>query len=201
VVSHNLGAIQTLCTRAVQLEQGRLVGEGDTAAEVARYLARLTAAAQVPLAERIDREGDGAARGARFHFQDGRGQTVEPAVCGDELRVVVGCELADADLRMELVALSCWSADGVKLFHLDTAQRGAELAGTGQSREYVCRIPRLPLAPGLYHWNVLVSAAGRAQDHLYSAATLETLPGAFDRTGQTPPAAGGAAVPVDQAWT
>jgi lipopolysaccharide transport system ATP-binding protein len=199
VVSHNLGAIQTLCTRAIQLERGAVVGAGDTATEVARYLARLTAAAQIPLLDRTDREGEGAARVVRFHYEDGRGQAVEHAVCGDELRVVVGCELTNADLRMEVVALSCWSADGTKLFHVDTAQRGAEFEQIGTSRDYSCRIPRLPLAPGLYHWNVMLTAAGRVQDHLYSAATMEVLPGDFYRTGQTPMAAGGAVL-VDHDW-
>jgi lipopolysaccharide transport system ATP-binding protein len=199
VVSHNLGAIQTLCTRALHLERGGVVGDDEPAAEVARYLARLLVASREPLSDRTDREGAGTVRVTSFGYQDGRGSPVESAVCGDELRVVVGCESADADLPVELVALSCWSADGAKLFHVDTAQRGATLTGSGRTREYVCRIPRLPLAPGLYHWNVLVSAGGRMQDHVYSAATLDVLPGDFYRTGQSTPSAGGAVL-VDHDW-
>jgi lipopolysaccharide transport system ATP-binding protein len=199
VVSHNLGSIQTLCTRALHLEAGRVVGQGEPAAEVARYLARLSAASRQPLADRTDREGAGAVRVVRLEYRDAAGRPVEAAVCGEELRVVVGCEAADPDVRVELVALSCWSADGAKLFHVDTAQRGQDPAPAGRSREYVCRFPRLPLAPGLYTWNVLVAAAGRVQDHLYSAASLEVQPGDFYRTGQTPSAAGGAVL-IDHDW-
>lgn len=198
VVSHNLGAVQTLCTRAVQLEHGRLVGEGAVAEQVASYLARLTAAARQPLAERTDREGVGRVRVVALTFQNARGEPVESAVCGDEMRLVVRCE-AEPDLRVEAVALSCWSADGVKLFHVDTAQRGQGGDPRGRAREYVCRFPRLPLAPGLYHWNVMATADGATQDHLYAAATLEVLPGDFYRTGQTPMAAQGAVL-VDHEW-
>ncbi len=37
-VSHNLGAVRSLCSRAIVLEKGRLVYDGDTAAGVQRYL-------------------------------------------------------------------------------------------------------------------------------------------------------------------
>jgi lipopolysaccharide transport system ATP-binding protein len=112
---------------------------------------------------------------------------------------VVGCAASDPTAKIETVALSCWSADGSKLFHVDTAQRGTELGRGGRSREYICRIPRLPLAPGLYQWNVMVTAAGRIQDHVYSAAAMEVLPGDFYRTGQTPQSAGGAIL-VEHDW-
>jgi lipopolysaccharide transport system ATP-binding protein len=199
VVSHNLGAIQTLCTYAIQLERGELVGQGQTAAQIAKYLARLGAAAQVPLDERTDRDGDGAIRVSRLYCQDSLGQPVEQAVCGEELRVVVGCTASDVTARIETVALSCWSADGSRLFHVDTAQRGTDMAHNVRSREFVCRIPRLPLAPGLYQWNVLVIAAGRIQDHVYSAAAMEVLPGDFYRTGQTAQSAG-CAILVEHDW-
>jgi lipopolysaccharide transport system ATP-binding protein len=198
VVSHNLGAIQTLCTRAVQLEQGQVVGQGDVAEQVASYLARLTAASKRPLADRTDREGVGRVRVVGLIFQNTRGEPIECAVCGDELRLVVRCE-AEPDLRVETVGLSCWSADGVKLFHVDTAQRGHGYDRRGPERDYVCCFPRLPLAPGLYHWNVMVKADGQIQDHLYAAATVEVLPGDFYRTGQTPMAAQGAVL-VDHEW-
>jgi lipopolysaccharide transport system ATP-binding protein len=198
VVSHNLGAIQTLCTRAVQLEQGEVVGHGAAGEQIAGYLARLSAAARKPLEERTDREGAGRARVVAVEFQNDRGWPVEAAVCGDELRLLVRCR-CEPELRIETVALSCWSADGVKLFHVDTAQRGSAAAARGAGREFVCRFPRLPLAPGLYHWNVMLRAEGRVQDHLYAAAGVEVLPGDFYRTGQTPMDAQGAIL-VDHEW-
>ena len=198
VVSHNLGAIQTLCTRAIQIEKGKLIGDGDVAGQVANYLSRLTAASEEPVGERTDREGQGRARVVGLTFRDERDQPGRTAVCGDELRVAIRCT-TEPDLIIETAALSCWSPDGVKLFHVDTAQRGDGVERRGPGREYVCRIPRLPLAPGLYHWNVMLTAAGGVQDHVTSAAVLEVLPGDFFRTGQTAPAAQGAIL-VDHDW-
>jgi lipopolysaccharide transport system ATP-binding protein len=182
VVSHNLGAIQTLCTRAIQIEKGKLIGDGDVAGQVANYLSRLTTASEEPVGDRTDREGQGRARVVGLTFRDERDQPGRTA-----------------DLIIETAALSCWSPDGVKLFHVDTAQRGDGADRRGPDREYVCRIPKLPLAPGLYHWNVMLTAAGGVQDHVTSAAVLEVLPGDFFRTGQTAPAAQGAIL-VDHDW-
>lgn len=199
VVSHNLGALQTLCTRAVQLERGQLVGEGDVASEVSRYLNRLGEVSRQPLGERTDREGAGAARVVGFGYRDAAGRPIEHAVCGDELRVLLACKCADPTLKVEVVALSCWSGDGAKLFHVDTSQRGWAGDRAGTDREFECRFPRLPLAPGIYTWNVMVNANGVMQDHIYAAATMEVLAGDFYRTGQTPTAAGGAVL-IDHEW-
>ena len=55
-VSHNMGAVQTLCQRAVLMERGRVKQIGSSREVVAEYLKASDAAACTPLAERRDRD-------------------------------------------------------------------------------------------------------------------------------------------------
>jgi lipopolysaccharide transport system ATP-binding protein len=184
VVSHNLGVVLSLCTRAINLEHGRVVSQGPAAREVTWYLSRLRDMSRRDLADRTDRDGDQTVRLVGIAFQDIAGNAIAQPVCGEELGVVLTAEAADPAAVVDFVALSCWTGDGVKVFHVDTAQTGAAATATGATRTYRCRIPRLPLPPGLYHWNALIAGNGQTRDHLYAAATMEVEAGDFYRTGR-----------------
>ena len=85
------------------------------------------------------------------------------------------------------------------MFHVDTAQGGRPAEGTGPTREYVCRVPRLPLPPGVYHWNALLAGGGHTRDHVYAAAVMEVQPGDYYRTGRPAQAEGGLVL-LDHEW-
>ena len=61
-VSHNMGAVQSLCKRVVWLDGGRVMHEGTTGESIAEYLKTMMALEAVPLGARTDRTGDGPAR-------------------------------------------------------------------------------------------------------------------------------------------
>jgi lipopolysaccharide transport system ATP-binding protein len=199
VVSHNLGAILSLCSRAINLEHGKVMSEGPVDREVTWYLARLTDASRRELAERQDRDGDQSVRLVRVSFTDGAGREVAHPVSGEELRVVLAAEAADPDAVVDYVALSCWTSDGAKVFHVDNTQTGRAVSATGRVREYVCRIPRLPLPPGLYHWNAMLAGGGQTRDHVYAAAATEVQAGDFYRNGRAANAEGGLVL-LDHEW-
>ncbi len=199
VVSHNLGAIRSLCTQAINLEQGRVMSQGAPEREIAWYLGRLSDASKRNLAERSDREGSGQIRVESVTFLNELNQPVEQAVTGEELRVVIRCVARNPEARASYVALSCWSMDGFKAFHVDNVQRGQEITKQGSAQEFVCRLQRLPLIPGVYQWNVAIADGGRVLDHVYSCAKVEILPGDYYRVGRTTPTEGGFVL-VDHDW-
>jgi lipopolysaccharide transport system ATP-binding protein len=61
-VSHNMAAIQALCQRAVLLDGGHLVVDGEKRSVVRHYLSAREDAARVELTKRTDRNGDGTMR-------------------------------------------------------------------------------------------------------------------------------------------
>ncbi len=67
-VSHNMTAIEELCTRTILLKQGRLERTGPTHEVVAHYLSSATARSEWNLEEHSDREGTGHARITRLEL-------------------------------------------------------------------------------------------------------------------------------------
>jgi lipopolysaccharide transport system ATP-binding protein len=199
VVSHNLGAVRTLCTTAVNLEGGRLMGQGPVEEQVTWYLSRLADRAALPLADRADREGAGRVRVVRVDARVGDGPAGQTAVCGEPLALDVECRADRPDEPVDSVALSFWTRDGVKVAHVDTLMSDGPVGGAGQRRVFTCRLPRLPFPPGSYQVNVAVFGGGRLQDHVYSAAELSVDPGDFYRVGRTTDPVGGLVL-LDHGW-
>jgi lipopolysaccharide transport system ATP-binding protein len=200
VVSHNLGAVLSICSTAINLEHGRLVNLGAVDRQVAWYLSRLGDVSKQDLAERTDREGDQVVRLMNVEFRDGSDHPITQAICGEELRVVLRCQAKHADAAVDYIALSCWTADGVKLFHVDNTMRNQPMASAGLDRAFLCTIPVLPLPAGRYQLNVALGAHGKLRDHVYAATTLEVLGGDFFRTGRTAVAEGGLVL-VNHEWS
>src|SRR5205807_2678842 len=61
-VSHNLAAVQSLCTRAIMLRGGRVANQGKTGDTIQQYLEATVAQTRIPLADRKDRTGTGTTR-------------------------------------------------------------------------------------------------------------------------------------------
>jgi lipopolysaccharide transport system ATP-binding protein len=61
-VSHNMGAVQSLCRRAVWLDAGRIEQEGSPPDVIGAYLQTMMALEDLPAGDRTDRSGDGRAR-------------------------------------------------------------------------------------------------------------------------------------------
>src|SRR6185295_2126619 len=58
-VSHNLGAVRSLCDRGIALQHGAIAVDEPVAQAVAAYLATLEAASSYDVLERTDRQGKG----------------------------------------------------------------------------------------------------------------------------------------------
>jgi lipopolysaccharide transport system ATP-binding protein len=155
-VSHNMAAVNRLCSRAVLLDQGRVVAEGDTTSVVHRYLQsglHTTAERRWPDAERGP--GDAIARlhAVRVRTQDG--ETAETV----DIRRCVGIEIAYEVLRdgwTVYPGVVCHNEEGVCLFNardLDPAWKGRRKSA-GNYRSTVW-IPGNYLAEGL----IVVSVA------------------------------------------
>jgi lipopolysaccharide transport system ATP-binding protein len=199
VVSHNLGAVQTLCTSAINLESGRLMGQGSVPNQINWYLKRLSDRSTQLLKNRTDREGDGRARVVRVNTRVNGGPPGQSAICAETLTVEVVCEVATAGELIDCVALSFWTQEGLKVAHVDNLMTGSIVTIGGLQRLYSCHIPRVPLPAGSYIVNVAVYGGGQMRDHIYAATELDVDPGDYFRTGQTTNPDGGLVL-LDHTW-
>jgi lipopolysaccharide transport system ATP-binding protein len=198
-VSHNMAAIESLCTRAVFLKNGRLLKVGGTTEVVREYLSSLSAHVSENLAERTDREGNGRLRFTSISLRSGEnGQYLDTAQCGQDLEFVAGFT-GDARLAKITVSIVVYAPSGQCLIDLESDMAGFRLGPVPEQGYVSCRIKRLPLAPGEYYLNVYCESNGEIVDWVQNATTFDVEAGEFFGTGKLPPNTHGGLL-VDQEW-
>jgi lipopolysaccharide transport system ATP-binding protein len=150
-VSHNMAAVQRLCTTALLLDRGRIVRQGDVRSVVGAYLsgdtrggyaaATLTGDAQVIAADLRDRSGAPLARPA----------TAEPIVCRIEYEL-------PHHSPGTLVGIGVLAADGTTVFTTNSDDAGVSVPSAPGRYEAAITIPANTLLAGDFHvaiclWN------------------------------------------------
>ncbi len=191
-VSHNMPAIESLCTSAVLLRGGSIEQQGPVSAVVESYLKAVSDVTAEPIQDRHDRQGDG-----RLRFT---GITATLRTGSDsQVRVTYA---ANAPLRNVDVAISVFTTRGEGAAHLWTMSTGQGFGSIPASGSFVCAIPHLPLMPGAYAVNLFATVNGVISDWVIDAATLEVNDGDFFGTGKLPPTGyGSVLVPHDWSVT
>jgi lipopolysaccharide transport system ATP-binding protein len=187
-VSHNMDAVQRLCSGCMLLEGGGVTAHGPTAPVVERYLS-LNLGTAGPR-DRIDlsqarRTGTGE---VRFRSATYRGLDVagDHAVPGSPLEVVLEVA-ADRARTVRSLALSIRTTGGTLLINADVVSIGQPLELAEGCNLVRFRVEELPLNPGRYV--VGLRAGGMVAttfDLLTEAFPLEVVPAPGNGPGMTP---------------
>jgi lipopolysaccharide transport system ATP-binding protein len=181
-VSHNMAAVQSLCSRTILLRDGAVAAIGDTRQIIAQYLAALDAASARPLCERSDREGDGSLRFTGLTVNNVKDPASVSVCCGDSLTFTLEYLALSRPSGLSL-HLGILDGDGVPLLHCSTCALGCDLDHLGSHGRARCTIPRLPVAPGRYRINVAAMGTNGLLDRVENAAELRVEGGDFYGTG------------------
>jgi len=193
LVSHNMGTVQALCTRAILLRDGVIAASGTPADTVGAYLRGLEEVASTDLRTRTERSGEGNARfvrcevstegapagvlatgrPARFHFQV------------DRFKIGMSC------------SFTLYDHLGYALMHFSSDRPSEEDATVaGSELEFCCEVDELLLVPGRYRIDIAIWADGEVQDHVEAAALFEVREGLLrGRRAPRVPGAGEALMP------
>lgn len=197
-VSHNMPAIQNLCTRCVWLKAGRVVADGPTAEVLAAYNREAASAsgADADLVGHRGRTPNSVPAMRRVRVLDDA--TGLPAVpMGGTARVDVTFELDDPlpDVVLGLVVKDAYQTPVFGINNRVTACPPQPLplrAGT-----VACKLPNLPLMPGTYTIDLYFGNQVRDFDVVHNAAELTVLPADVFGTGRLPhPSAGSVCWPA-----
>jgi lipopolysaccharide transport system ATP-binding protein len=199
-VSHNLAAVSSLCSRAVLLENGQSVAQGGVNDVIQRYLTRDTAAGRVSLVEREDRQGTGDLLFTSLAFRASDGTLLDQVPAGADIEVVVGYEMRpDAIARRAIFKLGLRDLFQRPLATCLSRTSHTEPLALPARGRIVCRIPRLPLVPGRYPFDLWCKLDEAVADWLRPAAAIEVVSGDFFGTGRLPPRDGGDIL-LDHCW-
>jgi lipopolysaccharide transport system ATP-binding protein len=189
-VSHNMAAVAALCTRAMLLDNGQVKLSGPPETLIEAYLAKARDDASTPVAERRDRQGSGRMRFTRISVLNERLEPLDAVISGQTVSIGLEYELPDGQtLNNAAVQIKFSGALGQPLFAcLSTASSRDSLTLTPGGR-LICKIPRLPLMPGIYTFTIWCTVGDILEDYVSGAGSLSVADGDYFGTGKLPPAA------------
>jgi lipopolysaccharide transport system ATP-binding protein len=160
-ISHNMEAIQRLCTRGLLMDRGRLVQSGAIGEIVTTYRAAEQSLIEAGRFNPRGRSGSGWARISDVRLVDGRGAAVRGVPPEHDLVFEIDLQLSNASSRgaslrglvMELVVLSDQGQPLLSLMNVD--DEGWELPSV-PSCTLTARLPGPTFIPGRYRLNTFV---------------------------------------------
>jgi lipopolysaccharide transport system ATP-binding protein len=181
-VSHNMGAVVSLCSRAILLDAGRVVIDADPITVAARYQATLASApADTTDLAAADHFGSGKARFVSLRLVPERqdGSPRELMCPGGRLRVETRI-VASAPIDSANVGITVYDASGYRLVDANTAMQGRFVSmapGDGARVDFL--LEDLRLKPGTYLVGLWMGRGNVEDiDGILYAATLDVEPDA-----------------------
>jgi lipopolysaccharide transport system ATP-binding protein len=190
-VSHNMAAIENLCTRGVVLHQGKLCFDGSSKAAIQYYLNTLTTVSGT--GHVLDLNGVGDRRSIvapllkRMEFFTDHEQPLgEGLPIGSRLKVKVSFDLPTLTANFN-VGLGFNNSYGQRIFTAHSMFEPHRWEKEQSGRQIVsCEIPAFTLMPGEYAVKVWLDLKGREADAIEDAAKITVLESDFYGTGKVP---------------
>jgi lipopolysaccharide transport system ATP-binding protein len=177
-VSHNLVAVENLCSRVIQLEAGRLVRDGAPAATIQGYLSEAAPATSVAdLSQAGGRKGSGEIRFTHAEILDSDGALKPVVRAGDgfTIRLHYRCR---APVTRPVFSLAIVSQHNVPVFAIHTSDLNLTIPRVQHDGYLDLEIARANLMPGSYlvHLAVGDDVDVHRYDHVLDAFEIDLQP-------------------------
>ncbi len=202
-VSHNMVAVEGLCTSAILLNSGKVVKRGEVDSVVASHLR--TNRDPVEPGTALARSKDGKVELEAVRLTDTAGEPLAVAQCGGTIRLELAVHSSD-EFRTAVASIDVNDSYGRKVAVLHSYICGFSCPLSPGRQVLACEIEKLPLSPGSYTLDVKLYREGaRAAEDLLiwapSCRSMEVAGGDFYGTGRLPPPAWGTVVQIAQTWS
>ena len=187
-VSHNMAAITSLCTRCLLIDGGRLVCSGSPESVIEEYLSKARTYAGIPISERKDRKGNGRVRFTNVSVLNERCEVVETVTSGQDISFSFEYESRDSEtLDNVVVQIKFAGSLGQPLFACRSSASVREPLALAPGGRILCKIPRLPLLPGIYTYTIWCTVGGTLEDYVSEIGKISVAEGDYFGTGKLPP--------------
>jgi lipopolysaccharide transport system ATP-binding protein len=185
-VSHQMAAVQSLCTRVIWLALGQVSLAGETQEVVDAYLAGAASHSLTDLDQRTDRKGSGALHLMAIEYRGAAGEPLKLVQSGQDLQVALRYRARADNIRNISVDFSVLDANGQALFMCSSDFMKQPISSIPREGYLVCSIPHLGLMPGQHSLNVRCRVNGEIADRVQEAAELVVEAGDFFGVGRLP---------------
>jgi len=188
-VSHNMVAIENLCSRAILLNSGRIFAEGDTRSIIQTYLQKMLP--EIPsfsLSELTERRGTGQICFTYFHVEDIQGNKLPVIQSGQDVVFVFGFKCANSarprnvDFRFGIYTLL-----GERLTDLYASYVNQVFETVPEEGEARCLVRHFPFASGRYIIRAAIAVNDEIADFIPAGVGfIDVMEGDFWGTGKIP---------------
>jgi len=188
-VSHNMGAIQALCSRAILLQTGRIACEGSVDLITSSYLTSIQQVTEgQSLENRCDREGGTLFRFKSIEFLDAeRMVPLKTLLSGQAILIRVGYVCVSSyPIEDVVLSIGVFSQSGSFLFACRSDAVGKTFQVSPGEGYAICEIPRLPLTQGRYMYNLIAYHRNSVLDWVQQAGYIDVIAGNYYGTGKLP---------------
>ena len=191
-VSHNMGAVRSLCTRVIVLDKGKIGFVGRTKEAIDYYLSSDNNMLKIPFRDREDRIGSGLAKLKDVYIEKNFFYTGAP------FKVKILYE-NDSDFKITEFGVSIWNKDEIKIISVSSTFKNQIGIMNDKEGVVVCEIDELPLVKGSYVLNAFISIEEGLADYIEKIVEFEVEDCNYYRTGKTVNPSWGLIV-VDHNW-
>lgn len=184
-VSHNMAAVESLCDRAILLEEGKILADSETSQVIMQYLSRLHSNARSNDLFSVPRESNLLPVIQKLEFFDHEGQTISAVPARSPLTIHIHYKHSEP-LKDPYFGLTFETTLGVMIFFVQTRMQAREFPDVPSSGVVTCRIPSLPLVPGNYFISPGCGAQSKQLDYVSRACSLSVTESDAFGTGRLP---------------
>ena len=184
-VSHNLPAIQSLCTRAILLRHGQLVYDSLPDEVVMNYLSDLMESSKNVFQDNPERSGSGEIQFIDARIFDESNKSTFSLIAGKPSSFELRYKAISGN-RPAHIAMTIYNQYGAAVSNFNTSITNFIPRTNGNEGVVMCYIPELPLPLGTYRVAIAISNKEKMTDHLPNALVFDVVSSTFFKTGLTP---------------
>lgn len=185
-VSHNMSAIRNLCTRAVLLQQGKLILDDTVDSTIDTYLSYLNDSADHAFSDdNPERYGNKLIRLTGTQVLDNTNRPNQTLVAGNPATFEFFYQ-NPAGVDRANVTITIYNQFGVAVSNFDMKLTNYISDGLSSEGTFRCIIPNLPLPIGRYRIAVAVQVDGKDADKIANALVFDVKSSTFFKSGRTP---------------
>lgn len=173
-VSHNMAAVQNMCTRGIVLDHGRMRCDTTADEAVSLYLELMSEQATTDLSERTVRGGDGSIKIISVRAMSA-GKPDNNIACGDKVLFEIKVDKPCSEMVCTLIIHDIHGQPIMALRNSPHCEHDS--IDPSLENTLLCEVDGLNLVPGQYRVDFTLVAKRAVRDSVKAAVTLTVLPG------------------------
>jgi len=186
-VSHNMSAVQGLCSRGLVLRSGHLEVDARVDEAIRQYLSYLSDTAKDAFTEdNPERRGNGAVRMTGACLFDEDHQPTQYLIAGKPATIEVNYVNPGGARQVDLY-FTIFNHLGIAAAHCNTVVGGEVLKTAGPEGRLTCRLENMALPAGQYLIALSLHGDGTETDLIPNALVFDITSSVFYKSGRLPP--------------